>query len=260
MKKKVRYLLVAIIVLTALCGLNTFAASKTVELKNKKSYIQDGYPEGVNENDTIYHKIVVPRTGYLTIYGAQYSDYGYSSNLYFRFTNSKKQTLHSNVYCHTSETDSYRPCAYIAVTKGTYYVAVKGVKRYQILYHFQSVNEKSGSKQSKAVKISRGKTIKGLLKRKETNKKYDWYKIVLSSKRKLKITFTSGSSSAGYVWCQLVPANKRMIISNSIMSTRDQQGVFTTKNSLPKGTYYLKVYKGTNIGKNDSAFYSIKWQ
>lgn len=254
MKKYLRSILFSVAILTAFCGMSVFAADRTVSLANNTWYSQTEGPADMSYSDSTYFKIQVKKTGYLKIQGNGYYSDGSVSSMYFKFLNSKKKVLNDSEGC--SSYNGYT--SHFAVKKGTYYVAVRGTGAYRLRYSFSAVSEKSGSKQKKAVKIKKGKTIKGLVLYGESNTKCDWYKIVLTKKQKL--TFTFGARATGYIRFQIVPASKKVRLYNASGYLRDETNTYQTKDKLPKGTYYVKILKGASAGKTDSGLYTIKWK
>ena len=128
------------------------------------------------------------------------------------------------------------------------------------------IKEKSGSKQSKAVKINRKKTVKGVhIANNKTGT--DWYKFTLPSKRKFKLTVTGGatdsyvSSYGSYssdLKVEIIPANKRQyLIGARTYVINGYKTYIESEGTLSAGTYYIKVSKES---KKSSGWYTLKWQ
>lgn len=176
----------------------------------------------------------------------------------FCLTNARKQELSTNNYYYTSEN------AVFGIKKGTtYYLKVTG---YDVKYSlkFTSINEKSGSKKSKAVKLSKkNKLYYGTLF--AGSNTADWYKIKLSSKSKLKIILKPQTSD-GVKISFYGPDGKRWGDEKTITAyyngIENPFQLYTTnwisKNyKLDAGTYYVKI---TRASKYSSGSYSIKWK
>lgn len=214
----------------------------------------------VYQNDSstwVYHKIKAKQTGSLQVTVADSED----NYVYVKLANNRKKDL--------TEYDMTKlGTIHFGVQKGkVYYIATKANQ--DAMYGVQAknvkINEKSGSKQSKAVKVKRNKTVKGVhIANNKTGT--DWYKFTLPSKRKFKLTVTGGatdsvSSSYGYssdLKVEIIPANKRQILygARTYVVNGYKTGI-ESKGTLSAGTYYIKVSKES---KKSSGWYTLKWQ
>ncbi|MDO4553815.1 MAG: hypothetical protein Q4B70_01560 [Lachnospiraceae bacterium] len=251
--KKIRNIIVAIIILTAFCGISTMAAEKEIKLTNKKWYT---YQNTDNSKDPVNFKIQVNGTGYVKIEGNGYStpEMSYKSGLIVNYYNQNWKQMHSSSYRSVFD---HQP-GYFAVKKGTYYIQVPSYYKVDIRYTFVNVKEKSGSKKSKAVTIKKNKTAKGTLQFGESLSKTDWYKIKLTKKQKVNIYFTGGATY--FLNLEIIPASKKTMIINNRTSICIGTNVWKSAGKLPKGTYYIKVNRSTVSSKEDCGMYTVRWK
>jgi hypothetical protein len=104
--------------------------------------------------------------------------------------------------------------------------------------------------------IGKGKTAKGLVLSEDSVSIADWYKVKLTSKRKL--SFEIHGKSCDSILFEIIPASKNVILFGSTIRIYDAGGgVYTTEDSMPAGTYYIKV---TKTSKTSSGYYTIKFK
>lgn len=195
----------------------------------------------------IGHKITVTKPGYIKVEGV--SPAGYS--VYVTLCDSKKKALSGQTYLSSSKENS----TYFAVKKGTYYINAKSSDDYMVRYSFTAVKDASASTKAKAVTIAKGKTKSGLILSEDSLKKVDWYKIYISKKQ--KISFDVSANSCDSIKFEVVPASSRVILYGSTFRLYDSYAsTYGTQDTMPAGTYYIKVTKTT---KTTSGAYSIKF-
>ncbi|MFW5631609.1 MAG: hypothetical protein ACOCM4_07290 [Acetivibrio ethanolgignens] len=202
-------------------------------------------------NELLYHEISIPKTGYIKV--AADSD-NYVGSTYVTLYNSKKEACSNSVYLSNT---SKGGVTYFAVKKGTYYIALKGTSSAvsHLNYSFTAVSEKSGTSKKKAVTISQGKTVKGLVQSEDSMEKYDYYKIKLTKKQALSLTITS--KSCDQLKFKVIPASSKLTIFGDTVRIYDSDKVsFKSKDKFPAGTYYIQVEKGS---KTTSGYYTIKF-
>lgn len=202
-----------------------------------------------NPNDPTYTKISVKSTGYIGVITQEIDGYFVKVTL----CNSKKKAVSQELY--TSQ--NVGSIVYFAVTKGTYYIKTSSVTGglYDIMYKFQKVKEKSGSKKSKAVTIKAGKTVKGVLTANNKSQS-DWYKVKLSKKKTLKLLVASLNTDND-LRIKLIPANKRVrVLSGGTFLLKSNYKTTWKFKKVPAGTYYIQV---TKKNKKSSGYYSIKF-
>ena len=219
---------------------------------------------GTGEYD--YIKFVAPKDGYVTFTANNIPE---NDGRIFRgewfLCNSARKAISSSGDCGFYDEDSVT----FAIKKNkTYYLKVlthgNGNFSHKVDYTYKSVKEKSGSKRSKAVTIKKNKKVSGLLMAGE--KKSDWYKVKLTKKQTLKITFSTKSYRGLAFKVYDKKGNEVMGLSYfQPSSTTETVTLVSKKNSytdatkkLAKGTYYIKVYCLSDV--RACGYYSLKWK
>ena len=250
-KKLLSVALVFAMVMCLVPPVEAQASTKAATLKNKKWYTNT---DTWSSEKTLYHKIKVPKDGYITLQG-----YGYSSSssstkysLRYRLCNSKKKALTKwDQYLSSGSSNYTGTKAYtnwIAVKKGTYYIKVKDYQ-YKLRYTFKAVKDQGGSSKAKAKTIAKGKTIKGLAVAGEKGSKVDWYKITLPKAQTIKLTLNGKACG----WMQFD------IVGFTGFGACWSKKETASTNKVPAGTYYIKAYR-MNKDKDTSGYYTISWK
>ena len=207
--------------------------------------VKNGSTIAVGQKDaqTNYFKFKATQTGYLKVGSSE----GYDK---IALCNSKKKALSNYTYA------GYVPT--YGVKKGsTYYIKVAAGSNYDGGYQLQVTNkkitEKSGKKKSKAVTIKKKKTKKGTII--AGSSQADWYKFKLGGKKKVTLTMKGATNNK----LKVVVYNKKGKKVSSAYNYNYYNNKLTLKSyvKLPKGTYYIKVYRGT---KTSSGWYSLSWK
>lgn len=196
--------------------------------------------------------------GYLTLYEEALVDTGFSAGV--TLCNSKNKPIVNTMSNHSKDDKIV-----YALKKGnTYKIKIGAVDPnlshfYRIKATFTKRTEKSGSKKSKAVSVTFGKTANGLVLAEDSTTKADWYKITNPKTQKIKLTY-SGSITSGTMQLDVYRSDGKKYASYAIISSvgESNEYFFVDKNgnySLKKGTYYFKVTKSR---KEASGVYSIK--
>lgn len=213
---------------------------------------------GCSPDDGIaYYKVKVTKPGYIRVKLSSEDNY---PSFYVNLCNSKKQKYAQNDE-RLSSSDNHT--ALFAVNKGSYYIAVKSrASIYGINSKFAAVAEKSGTSRSKAVAIKKGTTKKGIILSSEKKSKADWYKFTISKSQRVEFTF-SGSTTLGHIQLEMYRAGDSSRFGSKTISGLDQKATvspytFGNNNKLTKGTYYIKVTKGSYATSN--GYYSLKWK
>ncbi|MCQ4635677.1 pre-peptidase C-terminal domain-containing protein [Anaerovorax odorimutans] len=198
---------------------------------------------GQKDAQTNYFKFKATQTGYLSV------DCSESYNK-ITLCNSKKKAL-SNA-TNAGWTPTY------GVKKGTtYYVKVAAGSNYYGGYQFyvtnKKITEKSGKKKSKAVTIKKKKTKKGTII--AGSSQADWYKFKLSGKKKFTLTMKGATNNTLKV--AIYKKNGKKVGKASKFPYNGKKLTITPYGKLAKGTYYIKVYRGT---KTSSGWYSLSWK
>lgn len=208
-----------------------------------------------NTGKTLYHKLVVKKSGLVAICGNEYRESGTSlqaAGLNVQLCNAKKKPLH-NAYLSNLNTYTEK----YALKKGTYYVAVSSSQRYQLKAESKAWKDKSGKNKKKAATIKKGKSADGMVMVNEGMKKGDWYKVKLTKRSKLRINITAACTGVvSNLKVQIIPANRHYTLINSTSLIGNKGKKLASRNKLAAGTYYIKVSKVT---KSASGVYRIKF-
>lgn len=206
---------------------------------------------------TIFYKVAVPKTGYIDL-----NTYMPTGTASVYLCNSGKKAISKATT--VSAAISKRHSVY-AVNKGTYYVRVDYTGgEYAIQKKFTAVSEKSGKTKKKAKTIKYKKTYNGLLALSDkggSKGKSDWYKVVLKKKSKMKITVRGSVTGGSLKYEFSAPKMKKKLKHTfsgygfgSRITMSYSYGSKKTK-TLPKGTYYIRIYKSN---KSVTGTYSLK--
>ncbi len=207
-------------------------------------------------HSNIYYKYKAPKNGYLTV-KEEFIDIDGSGtgNADITLCNNKKKEITENVYTSTSQTKNE---AVFAVKKGkTYYIKVSSSYAYRIKASFTSVTDVSGNKQAKAKTLTFGKAANGLIFAEDKTSMVDYYKFTLTSP--CKPTFIVKGNATGTIYFDVIGSN---IYGGSGYAKINDCGYkgsskiqLSDNRNLPKGTYYIKVYK--DYDKDATGNYSI---
>lgn len=263
-----------VLLCTMALGMTVFAAGNTKTMKNKKwvsgkggEYIdtdKDGKVDDYKRNDIMY-KFQVPKQGYIIIEvkhsplpGAQeYEDFEEDEEYaYMTILNAKKKEIN---FFTTRDGDKVFSCA---LKKGTYYLELFGNVSYKLRYTFTPVTKvsKAGTSFKKAVAIKKGAVIKNLI---FTDKGPEhFYKIKLNKKTKIvfscdsKIKDSYGSELFVQMHTKKGKNYKQVNAKGKVVNVYayEIEGKKNVTYTLPKGTYYLRVW---SIG---SGYYTVKWK
>lgn len=266
-----------VLVCTLTIGMSAFAADVT--MKNKKwisgqgcSYVdtnQDGVLE-MRSNGTAYYKIKVEKQGYIKVEvkeipapgAAEYweDEYQGDNGTKVRLLTAGKKEIDKQ---EGSYSDNKNWAFTAAVKKGTYYLAVDSENAYQIRYSFTAVGKlsKAGTKASKAPALPAGKTVKNLI----FPKKEQYYKVTLSQKKKITLSFASkiqGNFLSGLTVRVFQKKGSKLVCVDETGKLRegtiyywDVSGKDKITLNLPAGTYYVDV-----MAFNTSGYYTMKWR
>lgn len=202
---------------------------------------------GQKNQQTNYLKFKATNNGYVTIS---------TDNLYGTVTlmNSTAKTAYSNAI--TAYSSSNANITY-GVKKGNTYT-LKVVSKsnsdgmYRIKYSNKKITEKSGTKRTKAVSVSRNTTKKGFIA--AGSSQADWYKIKVT-KSTVKITLTGATNDK--IVAKLYNSKGKAVSSSTASISRSGYNYYLKGTNMKKGTYYIKVYRGNS---KSSGYYNLKWQ
>lgn len=256
--RRILMLLAAAAMLILMMGVTSMAAGvKEVDLVPNESgaYVYTGVLE--DSNTTVYHRLVVKKSGMMAVAGASFSSSGTQWGLSVTLCNSKKQVVEpsSSTYVSSDKVATY------GVKPGTYYIMVKNQKTYVVSAAVQTMADKGGASKKKATTIKHKKTITGIMPAGEKASKTDWFKLKMSKSKKLQLTIKAEGN--GYFDFYLYgPSYKNGIRIDSIKNGSGKyysvQGFTRKKAKIKKGTYYIKVMR-SSYSKKASGAYSIKW-
>lgn len=205
---------------------------------------------GASPKETYYYyKVTAPKTGYFTV---SLTDVETGSETYVKLLNSTKKTISSSVRL----TSSTR----YGVNKGTYYIAVKSTSKvYGIKASLTTVTEsKAGTTRSKASRIYKGATKKGIITASQSSKIADWYKFTISKSQKVYLDVTTRIGK-GQLRIAVYKSGKTANCGARLYDKNYSEGTimpYTSKytKKLSAGTYYVKIEK-KNSG---NGYYKIR--
>lgn len=198
--------------------------------------------------DVVYHKVTIPKNGYMKVEGQREDNYGFNIEL---CNGNKKSINPKKVYLSNSNGFT----TYYGVKKGTYYIKVENISNpYKLRYIFASVSDQAGASKAKAVTIEKGKAKTGLVYITDVKAKADWFKVKLTKKQTLKLTITSKYNDT--LCYQVIPADSKTTLFNDTIRPKLGTQTISSSDKLPAGTYYIKVTK--NYSSDASGYYSIK--
>ena len=197
---------------------------------------------GYKDAQTNHFKFKAVRNGYLKVQGSEAYDK-------ITLCNSKKKAISTAVYT------GYNPT--FGVKKGkTYYIRVAASYNSDGIYALKVTNstvlDKSGKKKTRATLLKRNRTKKGTIVASEN--RTDWYKFRLTKKKKVRITVKGATNNR--IKIAVYRGNKR-IGSVGSFSYLNKGVKMTSIGKWTKGTYYIKIYRGS---KNSSGWYSVNWK
>lgn len=257
-------LVIFLLLLTAVSGIKADAAT----LKNGKAVGPILATTGGE-----YHKLVMAKDGYVKLaVASRYQDYGYKSVCKVSIHNASKKKL--SAYQYTSYFSDYphQREQFFALKKGTYYVKITmdyptvsyndGTNYHYNLqnqYHVgmvaKYVNDSAGTKKSKATTIKLKSSKQGLIKLTDSASSSngtagDWYKFKLKKATKVRLySYGYTTDRTNTRQCLL-----RFSVYGKTSYSKLSSFINGKTTTLPKGTYYIRVYKGS---KTDSGFYKI---
>ena len=244
-------------VMAMLFGMTTFAANKYTNMTAKKVYTNFDQDNSI----THYYKIKVKSSGLLAFSGyGQYSTaYStYTRGLTVKLCNSRGKELDST---YVNAYSDYSSSAFYGVNKGTYMLKVQTPDAFVLTYDFKAIKEKSGTSLKKAVSLKKKKKTYGVMGIGESGKKVDYYKITL--KKPAKIYLDIQGASSGSISVKVTPAKGIKLTGyayESVYNNSRTMKLQTTKGGkLPKGTYYIRVYR-TSKSSKVNGYYALKWR
>lgn len=210
--------------------------------------IGNNQPIAVGQRDaqTNYFSFKAPYTGYLRVQGDTTA-----RNHKVILCDASKRAVSGISYLGNAPT--------YGVAKGkTYYIRVDARFNSNGVYALQVTNskisEKSGKTKKKAVTIKAKKSKSGIIESGKNSKQADWYKFKVKGKKKVTITITGGSNESLKV---IVYKGGKKVRGGTQNLYGNRQIVLKSSGKWTKGTYYIKVQRGTSTS---SGYYTIKWK
>jgi hypothetical protein len=212
----------------------------------------------VSDKDKIIYKFNIKDTKLLGFRIVPY-DNSSGASAYFRLLDKHKKQLTGKSYVASLQNieSKYDPIdKYYTVDKGTYYLEVDvSCSIYKLESKVFDVNKQAGSSKSKAkVLKNKGSAAEGYFTVSDKTSKADWYKFSATSSRQY-INFTIGYIHDGDIIFQILNS-KGEILYDASEETGYEEGSYYhwVEKSYSKGTYYVKVFKGS---KNSSCVYTV---
>ena len=193
---------------------------------------------------------------------------------YMTFCNNKKKALGKSR--EISDSRARLKTRTYGVKKGTtYYIKIESVGGVKVSASVKSIKKSAGTKISNAKSLGKNKTIKGVII--AGNKTADWYKIKLTKKQMLRLSYTvntngaveSGNSIYYYngIKFTLYEASGKKFVNDyalgNLMAPKDTVTYYVEnrlshqKSGLNPGTYYVKVER---LNPTSSGSYTLKWK
>lgn len=227
--------------------------SENRTLQNKEAVY--AYQNG--KETTIYYQVKAKKTGILTI-DMDYDEFSYGTPT-ITLCNNKKKAISANCGIHITNAAKVKkkketPAGknLFAVSKGTYYLKLSGVKgTYKIQSNFSAITDNSGKKKLKAKKLTLGsKAVKGVILTEDKKSNYDWYKFTLEESDRVRISFQGSTSGKEKLQLEVVPPSSARFSNKAVLnfSGIDQNGSGKSGTQWPAGTYYFKINKTTTKG------------
>lgn len=251
--KRLAGLAAALCLMMLLSGMTVLAADKVENLALGQVYTntdQDG-------SITHCYRFTVKNPGTLTVSATAIAGGNYYLGVNVSLCNARGKVLTTEYINAMSSVESMK-AAVFGINKGTYQIKIQTPNTFILNTQFKKIVEKSGKTQKKAVSLKKGATRYGVVAIGESAKKTDWYKITLKSPAKIKLEFDSLSNRSLYA--TLVPSKSAGIRGTYTIYRSGSATIQTTLGkNLPRGTYYLKVYRSVK-DSSVNGIYSIKWK
>lgn len=242
------------------------SGTKKVKISDEEAY---GTPNpsyaGVPGTQQYYWiKFSPKKDGYVTVKAANASTvFNYTQGAWRLYNSNKKKALSPEMTFSTYSGDSYDCTDYYGVKKGTTYnLRVQAYMGANISLKFATVSEKSGSKQSKAKSLQKGKEITGILT--AGKKESDWYKVNLSSDAYLRLDMKFFIEDR----IQVQVKGPGIRTATDVFTYKDNNtkqpyrfgtgsGAYFRERKVRKGTYYIQIKQLTNTS---TGAYKLKWK
>ena len=223
------------------------------EVLNKQQTLKNGKAAtgylSYNLKESLF-KVTIEETGYISVNMKSANEY---ASGYVAFLDSKKKEIQKEEYVNVSKGDTM----YYGVKKGTYYIKVRSsMGVYSISYSFHKVKDNGAAKKDKATVLKvGGKESTGIILADSKETTADWFKFTLKESTKIAIKISGNTNNT--IRFEIESDSVKFLWNNLKITNVRKEDTGTLTKALPKGTYYIKVYKGTY---GTSGNYSIQIQ
>jgi hypothetical protein len=210
-----------------------------------------------SNDDKIIYKLDIKDTKILNFYITPYNN-SKGGSAYFRLLDKNKKQLTSKSYVVNNRNDEakYDPIIkYYTVNKGTYYLEVNAdCSIYQLQSEAFDVNKQAGSSKSKAKSLKiKGKVLEGYFTISDSTSKVDWFKFTVT-KSGQNVDFSIGYTLDGDLEFQILNSKGKVLYDSSKKLACEEGYYFHwVGRQYTKGTYYIKVRKGSKSSSVDYA-------
>ena len=205
------------------------------------------------EKSDIYYKIIVKKTGVISL-ETVYEEENFGAPV-VTLCNSKKEKI--SLETEHNKENSFK--SVFPVKKGTYYAKASNIQgNYQLRYVFSKINDKSGSKKTKAKALSvGGKKIKGVMLVSDKKSKYDWYKFTLRKAAPVRVDFKGSTTGKTKLQLEVIPPSVARFSQRPILSFKglEQNGSGQSAEFWPAGIWYIRINKSEAKG---GGMYTLK--
>ena len=219
-------------------------------------------------DNTMMHKLVVPRDGMIYFSGEYATSSGYEYGLSFSLLKTNYQAINrygsSSTYVDFTNKNSSSFMRPYALKRGTYYVRVTSLKgkNYMIRTLFKAVNDQGNTvKKKKGTNLKKKVTMSALFGAADTYAKTEWFKFKLKKPKKVTLTMGAyGDASFRVTFYGPKPYKKgdTTYVSSGHTGTAKywiRRG--KKKLKLKKGTYYIRIQRYSN---DVSGYCTISWK
>lgn len=223
------------------------------EVLNKEQALKSGKAAtgylSYYQKEALY-KVIIEETGYISVNLKSDDDY---ASAYLTFLDSKKKEIQKEEYVNASKDNTM----YYGVKKGTYYIKVKSsMGIYSISYSFQKMKDNGATTKEKATALKVGaKASTGIILADSKETTADWFKFTLKESTKVSIKVSGNTNNT--IRFEIQSDSVNFLFNNLKISNVTKENTATISKALPKGTYYIKVYKGAS---GTSGNYSVQVQ
>lgn len=220
-----------------------------------------------------YHKLVMAKDGYVSLSVlSKYQDSVSRSICDISIHNSSKKRLSDYKYNNYFASYNYMKEQFFALKKGTYYVKVTMREPIMNYYHdgtqswknlqnkyyvataVKYITDSAATKKSKATTIKLKASKQGLIKLTDARSSSsgsagDWYKFTLSRTTKVRL-YVNGYTTNRTDTTQSL----RFSVYGKTTYSKLSSLASNKTTTLPRGTYYIRLYK---TSKTDSGYYKI---